>query len=72
MSNYHTKKTMLKNVMKNFNPTEIDLANVIMQRMGSWDTRKAFANDVKALYLYAARDALDYIEKTFELTQRIQ
>lgn len=66
MSNKHSKKTMFKNVIKNFNNQEIEIANIIMNRMGSFDTKKAFGNDIKCLYLYAARDVLKHIEKYFK------
>lgn len=67
MVNKHSKKTTFKNVVKNFTNDEIDIANIIMDRMGSWDTRKAFGNDIKCLYLYAARNVFEHIEKRFEL-----
>lgn len=63
MPNKYSKKTMFKNVIKNFTDQEIEVANIIMERMGSWDTRKAFANDIKILYLYAAKEVIKYIEK---------
>ena len=63
MANKHTKKTTFKTVVKDFDHTEIEVANIIMQRMGSWDTKKAFGNDIKCLYLYAAREVIKYLEK---------
>lgn len=63
MPNKHTKRTMFKQVIKDFDHTEIEVANIIMQRIGSIELKKAFANDVKCLYLYAAREVIKYLEK---------
>lgn len=42
MPNKHSKRTMFKNLIKEFDHTEIEVANIIMNRMGSFDTKKAF------------------------------
>lgn len=63
MPNKHSKRTMYKNLVKEFQEHEVEVANIIMNRMGSWDTKKAFANEIKSLYLYAAREVINYLEK---------
>jgi hypothetical protein len=56
-------KATYKEVRKSFTVLEADIADLMLKRLSSIQTATALSWDKRSLFLYAARDVLEFLEE---------